>query len=739
MLSDLTWQNLLPTCRQVVEGQVAWEEFEARVSDLLPKLADELGEPWVSRARCALEATRAVVADRDRDANTWAAAVVQAVALWNDVTADTIAFKVGSFDGDRALLRDIRVRNEEMRLELTPIHDLLAFLRTGNWPSLDPEVCVNFPLDDEAGGRMAVLRMARRGLGELGDLSPRMDRSHFWLQRKDDWRKMECLAWDFAAQRREGRPDAEVVWWLEAHRGWERPEYTPWPQRPLGGESAGAAFAMALSCVLQQEEPRPDRTWAISARLADTKGNLAGVAGEKNKADACARCHLNLVVYRADVDKFRRAAGGRFHVEGAHTVEQAWDIATGLVREVLAYLSQLADVLDQTHWMRRGEGGERISIRASDIAVEPMVLTKQERPRPPRAEREAEERESMVERRSPMDEIEAQRYELPLRAEERQEERWRQVVRSGRVRLGLKGAPGSGKTFITRQTLASLARDSAAKLERQEANLEEVEIPIWVTAKALAGASAREVSEALPEALENTFPQVRLAPHFRSWLRQAAGSPRAFIVVDALDELLGKDRTDFQAKAAQLEDLRVIVTCRTMQWEERKGWLGWGRVVEVELAPFKRRQKRDFVRKFFGENSEPARSMERLLQVNFALRHACTTPLLLTFGCLLHEEGRVNEGTTHALLYAHILRQMVSGEWAGCPALLGRQHGAGGTVSALSGRHRLGIVFQGASSQSLHLARLGTSRSSLIPHPSSRPRGFSRRIRAGRLHRARRL
>lgn len=347
--------------------------------------------------------------------------------------------------------------------------------------------------------------------------------------------------------------------------------------------------------------------------------------------------------------------------------------------------------------MRRGK-----RIGASEIAVEPFVLTKQDRPRMPRMEREGEGRGDVVEKRSPMDEIEAERYKLPLRVGERQEERWRLVVRRGRVRLGVKGAPGSGKTFITRHTMASIARDSAGKLERQEGSLDEIEIPIWVTAKALAQVSAREISGALQEAFEDTLPGVRLAPHFRSWLWQAVGLPRAFVVVDALDELLEGDRVSFQTKAGQLDRLsgRVMVTCRTMHWEERKSWLGWGRVTEVELAPFKPRQQREFIRKLFAGNPPLAQSMARLLQVNFALRHACASPLLLTFACLLHEERKVNEGTTYALLYAHMLRKVVSGEWRGV-----KPPWAGNTVQEEQCLHFLESIAWGLFSKAPQLNR----------------------------------
>jgi len=146
----------------------------------------------------------------------------------------------------------------------------------------------------------------------------------------------------------------------------------------------------------------------------------------------------------------------------AATLEQLVKVRSQLAEAVLDYFTQLANKLDQSDWWR---GSAR--LKASEIAVEPFVFTVRKRERPVRLGLDRDGREMGVERHSPMDEIEAERYELPMKVEEREEERWRHVLRRGRVRLGLKGAPGSGKTFTTRQTMVALAREAVAQLERQ--------------------------------------------------------------------------------------------------------------------------------------------------------------------------------------------------------------------------------------------------------------------------------
>jgi hypothetical protein len=55
--------------------------------------------------------------------------------------------------------------------------------------------------------------------------------------------------------------------------------------------------------------------------------------------------------------------------------------------------------------------------------------------------------------------------------------------------------------------------------------------------------------------------------------------------------------------------------------------------------------------------------MQQRLRESYVLRHACRTPLLLTFACLLHSENQLRSEFTYAQLYAHILRRLIQGTW----------------------------------------------------------------------------
>jgi HEAT repeat protein len=347
----------------------------------------------------------------------------------------------------------------------------------------------------------------------------------------------------------------------------------------------------------------------------------------------------------------------------AATLDQLCEVRSQLAEEVLGFLHHLSGLLEATPWVRRG--GERIGV--TEIAIEPTVLTKEERPHRLPLKQGRNERELLEERRSPMEEIEARRYELPERVEEREELRWRQLMQRGRTRLAVKGAPGSGKSFATRYTVIELACSAAERLRQWGISVDQVDIAIWVTTQALAQASARDIVEALKEALEQSLPGLKVSRRVSAWLLEALESGRALVIVDALDELLPADRAGIETRTRQLDGLRgrVLVTCRTLQWDERRGWLGWDYVTEVELVPLQLRQQREFLRKFFTESDELRQRTDHLLQTNVAVQHTTTTPLLLTFACLLHEDRLVNEGTRSAQLYAHIVRKMLSGQWRG--------------------------------------------------------------------------
>ena len=78
-----------------------------------------------------------------------------------------------------------------------------------------------------------------------------------------------------------------------------------------------------------------------------------------------------------------------------------------------------------------------------------------------------------------------------------------------------------------------------------------------------------------------------------------------------------------------------------------------GNIAELSL-----RQNREFVCKFLRDDRKRA-EMLGPLQANYALRHAA----VMTFACLLHEDGLVNQSTTIGELDVRMPRKFISGNW----------------------------------------------------------------------------
>jgi HEAT repeat protein len=97
----------------------------------------------------------------------------------------------------------------------------------------------------------------------------------------------------------------------------------------------------------------------------------------------------------------------------------------------------------------------------------------------------------------------------------------------------------------------------------------------------------------------------------------------------------------------------------------RSSWLGFTPKEKVEIAPLTKSQQRKFSSQFFVERQDLRSTMRGVLDGNPALSHAFTTPLLLTFGCLLHGEPErvINESTTYVQIYGLVISGIFAGSW----------------------------------------------------------------------------
>jgi hypothetical protein len=550
----------------------------------------------------------------------------------------------------RDLLCQYAARYPDPALNL--IDELLYYFQHGRWREPQRKVAATFPLAFQNGGAIAKLVLERTDALVSGFyphpellLATRWDR---------DFAEQFACAWQHHA------PDktAALRWELEPYRS----EGRVWNGVPISGPSVGAAVGVALKCLHALDLPPPDIDCALTGKL-EPDGSLGRVGGYHQKTLPFDRYRaLCLIVPSGDYALAQSHLpdwGSR--LRPAVDIDHALQQATHLPAAVQQYLQRLIEQLDTTPWYCNGQ-----KLTNQRLFTPLRVLVQ----KPPQRDLDADEDGETTQdapkrggseapREKPANlyaELQAALYELTREYAQKEELRWDSFVQrvQREKRAALIGAPGSGKTFGTRHLVLTLAQQAVQQLQNGAA-LDAIQIPLWLPASLLAekGNLASAIAEYLPNAPTE-------------WLQHTLKQGRFLLVIDALDELPETQQNRFRDCAQQLDNTTgiVLVTCRTMHWEERSQWLGWKKLPDAaELAPLNLREQRAIAERFFSENPRGAQAMQQRLRESYVLRHACRTPLLLTFACLLQSENQLRSDLTLAELYAHIVRRLLQGGW----------------------------------------------------------------------------
>jgi HEAT repeat protein len=541
----------------------------------------------------------------------------------------------------RDLLAQYTAQHPDPALNL--IDELLHFYQHGQWRPAQRRVAATFPLAFQNGGAIAKLALERTDALVPGFYP------HPELLLATRWD--EAFAQQFACAWAHHATDqsATLRWSLEPYRS----EGTVWKGVAITGPSIGAAVGVALKCIENPNQPPPDIDCALTGKL-EPDSTLGSVGGYHQKTLPFNRYStLRLVIPSCDL-AHACLPDWTSCLLPAPDINQALQHATQLPTAVQRYLQQLIAKLDETPWYSNGQ-----QLTNQQLFTPLRVLVTKPR-RPEEGSRRPSEREGAeAQKEKPGDayaELQAPLYELTREYAQKEEIRWEEFVRrvQHEKRAALIGAPGSGKTFGTRHLVLTLAQQAVQQLQNGAA-LDAIQIPLWLPASLLAekGNLASAIAEYLPDAPTE-------------WLQHTLKQGRFLLVIDALDELPETQQNRFKDCARQLDNTTgiVLVTCRTMHWEERSQWLGWKKLPDAaELAPLNLREQRAIAERFFSENPSGAQAMQQRLRESYVLRHACRTPLLLTFACLLQSENQLRSDLTLAELYAHIVRRLLQGGW----------------------------------------------------------------------------
>ena len=542
----------------------------------------------------------------------------------------------------RDLLAQYTAQHPDPALNL--IDELLHFYQHGQWRDFARRVVATFPLAFGAGaGAIAKLALERTDALVPGFYPhPELLLATRW---DEAFAQQFASAWAHHATDR----SATLRWSLEPYRS----EGTVWKGVAIIGPSIGAAVGVALKCIENPNQPPPDIDCALTGELKPDS-TLGSVGGYHQKTLPFNRYStLRLVIPSRDL-AHACLPDWCPQLLPADNINQALQHATQLPTAVQRYLQQLIAKLDETPWYCNGQ-----QLTNQRLFTPLRVLVTKPRRQEEGSRRPSEREGAEAQKEKPGDayaELQAPLYELTREYAQKEEIRWEEFVRrvQHEKRAALIGAPGSGKTFGTRHLVLTLAQQAVQQLQNGAA-LDAIQIPLWLPASLLA--EKGNLASAIAEYLPGAPPE---------WLQHTLEQGRFLLVIDALDELPETQQNRFKDCAQQLDNTTgiVLVTCRTMHWEERSQWLGWKKLPDAaELAPLNLREQRAIAGRFFSENPRGAQAMQQRLRESYVLRHACRTPLLLTFACLLQSENQLRSDMTRAELYVHIVRRLLQGGW----------------------------------------------------------------------------
>ncbi|MCX6876566.1 MAG: HEAT repeat domain-containing protein [Verrucomicrobia bacterium] len=356
------------------------------------------------------------------------------------------------------------------------------------------------------------------------------------------------------------------------------------------------------------------------------------------------------------------------------TLAQLVAVRSQLTEAVLDFLQKLEQRLDRTPWFR-----DRKPIAASAIAVPVRVLKESTRPEPPRPGprgEDADEAGKGEPREASRDYVDpeiAALYEEATREKRREGVPWQQE-RLLIHRAVVLGGPGSGKSFLTQTTALDLARAALDALQKRQAGLDTLDLPLHFTLARFADPTLPpDPADAVLELVGRDFSP---PPCFLAWLKQRLRSRTTWLILDALDEVREDHRPTLARRLRAIEaqgwQTRVLLTCRPANYSREQ--IPWGELTEYELALFNPLEIRQFVQRWFA--SEPPRgdTLSQALDRNYSLAHAARTPLIATFLCLAHEEAPVTVTTRRVELYAHVVRGLARHAWKERPLARAEPH-----------------------------------------------------------------
>ena len=227
--------------------------------------------------------------------------------------------------------------------------------------------------------------------------------------------------------------------------------------------------------------------------------------------------------------------------------------------------------------------------------------------------------------------------------------------------LTVLGGPGSGKTWLARRLAREAAETALEKLRDPRVDPASVELPLFTTVadwiKRHGTGFEGLVEAALPHKSQEKIRRLVLRP-----------GARVLAVADSLDEgvSVNSARTLLNSLTSS-PTRRLVVTSRPEAWHSAAAGLRTQQDTRVGTLTELRYPKdvHGYVEAWFTENPPTAQHLIRQLEERHELRATTTSPLLLTFYCMLTEQEPGQElPRRRRELYRTIIDLLLTGGWA---------------------------------------------------------------------------
>ena len=227
--------------------------------------------------------------------------------------------------------------------------------------------------------------------------------------------------------------------------------------------------------------------------------------------------------------------------------------------------------------------------------------------------------------------------------------------------LTVLGGPGSGKTWLARRTAREAAETALEKLRDPRVDPASVELPLVTTVaewiKRRGTGFEGLVEAALPNESQQRIRRLALRP-----------GARVLAVADSLDEgvSVNSARTLLNSLTST-PGRRLVVTSRPEAWHSAAAGLRATQDTRVGTLTELRYPKdvHGYIKAWFTKNPPTAQHLIRQLEERHELRATATSPLLLTFYCMLTEQEPDQElPRRRRELYRTIIDLLLAGGWA---------------------------------------------------------------------------